>query len=321
MSIELRPLRLGEILDRMFHLYRERFLLFLGIAGVSTLLELIWSVGQLAFNRGLNKPQPGSVHQLVSSGLTLIAWAVSFGAAALATAATNRAVLAIYEERPTSVAEAYGELRGRWLTCAWVNILGFFIAWSPLILVGAAAFASVLIAKNAQTLTGANSVTAAFGIAGIVAFLVFPFCFWLMLRYSLAIPACVQERIGTLRSLKRSVLLSRGSRGRIFVLLLVVGVAWYIPLMVFMIPTFFFLAKNRGHVAPLGVTIYVMGVSFFVNMLMKPVYGIGLTLLYLDERVRKEGFDVEWMMEHTTQPATPEVLPGPAVSPDNLITG
>ena len=40
MDIELRPLRLGEILDRIFQLYRVRFALFLRIAGVSTILEL-----------------------------------------------------------------------------------------------------------------------------------------------------------------------------------------------------------------------------------------------------------------------------------------
>ena len=38
MDIELRPLRLAEILDRIFQLYRARFTLFLGIAGVSTIL-------------------------------------------------------------------------------------------------------------------------------------------------------------------------------------------------------------------------------------------------------------------------------------------
>ncbi len=48
MDIELRPLRLAEILDRIFQLYRARFALFLGIAGVSTILELLWNLINMA---------------------------------------------------------------------------------------------------------------------------------------------------------------------------------------------------------------------------------------------------------------------------------
>lgn len=324
MSIELRPLRLGEILDRMFHLYRERFLLFVGIAGISTLLELIWGIGQLWLTSHLGKGHAGPAQQVMISGMMIAGWAFSFGTAALATAAINRAILAMYEGRTVGITTAYGELRGHWLTCIWVNILGFFIAWCPIILVALGAVATIFVAKSAKTLTVANAVSVVYGVAGLAAFLVLPLCIWLTLRYSLAIPACIQERISTLRSLKRSVVLSRGSRGRIFVIFLVVGIAWSIAITVLMIPSIFFIAKNRGHAPPLGSTIYTLGVSFLCNTLMKPIYGIGLTLLYFDERIRKEGYDVEWMLEHATQPEmapAPEVLPGPDPSPSGIITG
>ncbi len=44
MDIELRPLRLAEILDRIFQLYRARFALFLGISAVTTIVELLWNL-------------------------------------------------------------------------------------------------------------------------------------------------------------------------------------------------------------------------------------------------------------------------------------
>ena len=28
-----------------------------------------------------------------------------------------------------------------------------------------------------------------------------------------------------------------------------------------------------------------------------PIYSIGLTLFYYDQRIRKEGYDIEWMMQ------------------------
>jgi hypothetical protein len=30
---------------------------------------------------------------------------------------------------------------------------------------------------------------------------------------------------------------------------------------------------------------------------LRPVYGIALVLFYYDQRIRKEGYDIEWMME------------------------
>jgi hypothetical protein len=56
------------------------------------------------------------------------------------------------------------------------------------------------------------------------------------------------------------------------------------------------------------------------------MYATGLTLFYYDQRVRKEGFDIEWMMEaagmnaHVPSAgdeaaATPLQVPGDAVEP------
>jgi hypothetical protein len=322
-NIELRPLRLGEILDRTFQLYREHFALFLGIAAVSTLLELVWSACQLGLTSLLSRYHIGPTQQVITTVTAIAGWAFGFACAALATAAINRAVLAIYEGRPAGITSAYGAVRGRWLTCVWVNILAFFIAWSPIIVVALGAVMAVIIARGAKTLSVANGVTFVYGFAGIAAFVAVPLCVWLSLRYSLAIPACIQEGLGAISSLKRSVQLSRESRGRIFLLLLVVGAAWMIVLMAFMIPGFALLAKNSGHMA-LGTTIYTLGVSFLCNTLMKPAYGIGLTLFYYDERIRKEGYDVEWMLEHSTQPGTvvpPELFPGPGSAPGDMIAG
>ena len=47
-------------------------------------------------------------------------------------------------------------------------------------------------------------------------------------------------------------------------------------------------------------------VNFTVQTLLAPVSWIALVLFYFDQRIRKEGFDIEWMMEQAglTQPAT-----------------
>ena len=47
---------------------------------------------------------------------------------------------------------------------------------------------------------------------------------------------------------------------------------------------------------------------FAVRALTKPVYGIALTLFF-DQRIRKEGFDIEWMMQQAGMLPPPQSQP------------
>jgi len=51
------------------------------------------------------------------------------------------------------------------------------------------------------------------------------------------------------------------------------------------------------------MTIYTELIGFVTSSVTIPIYAIGLTLFYYDARIRKEGFDVEWMMHRATPPA------------------
>jgi hypothetical protein len=48
-------------------------------------------------------------------------------------------------------------------------------------------------------------------------------------------------------------------------------------------------------------------VDFVLQVLLAPISAIALVLFYYDQRIRKEGFDIEWMMQQAglTQPAPP----------------
>jgi hypothetical protein len=37
--------------------------------------------------------------------------------------------------------------------------------------------------------------------------------------------------------------------------------------------------------------------GFFTNSFLGPIWAAGITLFYYDQRVRKEGYDIEWMMQ------------------------
>ena len=297
MDIELRPLRLAEILDRIFQLYRARFALFLGIAGVSTILELLWNLIQMAEVRWMTKHH--LARQWATTVSTIPAWAILFAAAALCLAATNRAVAAIYDGEPTSIVKAFAALRRGWLRYVWVNTLAFFIAWGSIIAVVVVAVMATLIARRASTLGQANAITLVYGATGLLVLFALPLCLWLTLRYSLAVPACIEERLGALRSLKRSIFLTQDTKGRILVLLLIVMAAQGTIVSAFMTPVFALMVRARGQASP-GMTAYTIAVSALSSALIKPIYSIGLTLFYYDARVRKEGFDLERMLERSS---------------------
>jgi hypothetical protein len=124
----------------------------------------------------------------------------------------------------------------------------------------------------------------------------------------------VVENLTARNSIRRSIHLSQGSRGRIFVLGLLIIV---IQLgLVLLTQAFFIVAafKHQG-VLPAWVQVAQQIVGFFTNTFIGPMYATGLTLFYYDQRARKEGFDIEWMMQAAglTVPA-PEAVPTPAAA-------
>ena len=53
----------------------------------------------------------------------------------------------------------------------------------------------------------------------------------------------------------------------------------------------------------------IYGAFFAVKALTNPIYGIALTVFYFDQRIRKEGFDIEWMMQQAGMLPPPQSQP------------
>ncbi|MGA7859823.1 MAG: hypothetical protein WCA11_17935, partial [Terracidiphilus sp.] len=70
--------------------------------------------------------------------------------------------------------------------------------------------------------------------------------------------------------------------------------------------------KHNGQV-PAGIRALQQVVAFFTNTFVAPIYATGLTLFYYDQRVRKEGFDIERMMQQAGMATVASPLP--AASP------
>lgn len=131
------------------------------------------------------------------------------------------------------------------------------------------------------------------------------YVFWMLLRLSLAFPACVIEQIPATRALKRSSVLSIGTKGRMFLLyVLLTALNWIlsmgitVPLTIVM--SFLPGANDPKHTSTAGIVMLfvIYGAAFAIQAVTRPIIGIALTLFYYDQRIRQEGFDIEWMMQH-----------------------
>jgi membrane-anchored glycerophosphoryl diester phosphodiesterase (GDPDase) len=119
---------------------------------------------------------------------------------------------------------------------------------------------------------------------------------WMSLRYSLAMPASVVEELPAGQAIKRSIELSKDSRGRIlalgaltYAIRLLLGILLGFPFLVFAV-------KHPGQPVPIALLAIQQIATFIVNTFIGPIYSAGLTLFYYDQRIRKEGYDIERMM-------------------------
>jgi Membrane domain of glycerophosphoryl diester phosphodiesterase len=254
----LRPLSTSELLDRTFHLYRNNFLIFLGITAIPQLFILALQLGGAAMLWG---------RQAIGAGATAVAAGIgSYVAIEVSHAATIMAVSDLNLDRPTSIGSSYSA------------------------------------AKN--SLLRVIGITLGVGIAsGIGLILLIVPGIYLFLMWSLAIPVTVLEGGGLNASTSRSTVLTKGSRGRIFVIYFLILVLTFIVALVLQFVLLLPLGIMMGVIgmhdptATIALTQALQAVGGFISTsLVGPLISIALTLIYYDQRVRKEGFDLQLMM-------------------------
>ena len=306
MNMALRPMSTGQVLDRTFSLYRQNFMLFFGIALLPPALVLLlqqmpWEPFRI-FTSGLmpgatiTPAQVGSLYL----GLLLVGvvWLIGFAPAASATAF---AVSAVHLGRKTSISESYGKLRGR---LGRIFSLVFFIVTivflSYLVLMTAAV---MLMAAGAAIGALLGTAGAVIGVGlGVLMMIGAMFgTIYLFLCFAVAIPACAIEDIKARAALKRSFHLTKGDRGRIFVICFLALISQYIiGLALVFVPTL--LMVEMAGQQPLALRIVNAVASFLAGGLSGPIATVALSLVYYDERVRKEAFDLQMMMGATQDP-------------------
>jgi len=320
MQSNLRPLTLGEILDRTAELYRANFLLLAGISSVYAGILLVLSLAQIGVLRGLVAMHMNDYVIVATIIGVVVLWLAIFVTGGVAVAANTRAVGWLHLGEPASIGEAYRAVLPRTGRYLWLMTITYFLAWFPCVLLygayaaflvsyvrpkGAAAHPAAVVDQQAVMVLGGATIVfvfllVCFGIYGII----------MSLRYSLGVPACTVENLKARAAIRRSIELSKGSRGRIFMLGLL---ALVIQLGLTFVTQGFFIVVGLQHKGelPLWMSVLQQFLAFLTNTFVGPIYATGFTLFYYDQRVRKEGFDIEHMM----QAAGMTELPAPVETP------
>jgi hypothetical protein len=138
---------------------------------------------------------------------------------------------------------------------------------------------------------------------------------WLGLGVAMGMAVCVTEKLTAWQSLKRAWRLSEGTRGRIFVLYLLIVALSFVVLMIsyFLIAIVALAGSFIGSGSEAAAMVAIVGgiLYFVVNVgsqiALVPVPWMALVLFYYDQRIRKEGYDIECMMQQAglAQPPMP----------------
>jgi hypothetical protein len=317
MSLDLRPLTLGELLDRSFSLYRHHFWLFVGIMALPSLLGLAFGVLVALFNP--QPANPGSVAEanpaeILGALLWFVAAAIGmfvvyFVTYAVALGATTVAVSQIYMGQPVSIRTAYAPLKGLvgrlalLLLLVSVRIFGIMLLMFAFI-----GFSGGLAAAGFPIFGGLLLIVAGFGA--------FVLWIWVVLRYAVSVPAAVLEDESATDAIRRSIELTRGSLLRVFVLVVFAMIITYAVLAIFQGP--FVLAGAMA--GPESSTFFWLNLLGTVTgsiggAFTAPLMIVAFAVLYYDLRVRNEGLDLQLMLAGldapaNLPPASPALLPG-----------
>ena len=271
-NLDLRPLSLGEILDRTFTVYRRHFALFVGIAAIPQLLVLAFQLAQVFLVSAPVRTAPPAVQELQASGASggLVALGGLFAvvgvivylvAILLSNGATVFAVSDLYLGRSITIGEALRRMRGE----LWA-LLGV------LMLNGLAVMAGFFL-------------------------LIIPGIF-VMCRLAVSVPAALLEDLGPRTALERSYGLTKGFAGRAFLIYLLYFVLIMAASGLFQWPFIYGLELSKNDPAMIRMWTALMQVGGFVaGILVTPVFTIATALFYYDLRVRKEAFDLQVMMK------------------------
>jgi hypothetical protein len=309
-QLPLAPLGAGDLIDRAVRLYRRHLITLIRIAAPPVIVtaagSILWTIG---FRQIFNTPSNSGLFLyllLLVSGLALMGGGYLFNLIVMGGASRNL-VAHLLRNEPVSVRATYSAVRSRF----WGLLLASLIVACWILLSMAVAFFGwymVVAILSVGAFLLANVAPIWFSAAvGIISFLAATalalWLFFLVVGRVVYVPQIMLvEGRGVLDAFARSFSLARGNVRRLMAMTLFTTFATYSALMILVIPLGWYGYLSGVDPSPWNSAQwpawYAVGYSVLgplSSILLTPVWMLGLSLLYVDERVRHEGYDIELM--------------------------
>ena len=302
-QLSLAPLGAGDLIDRAVRLYRRHFMTLIRIAAPPVIISATGSVMTTIASRTPAPLLTGGDVLMLLFGLLLSVGGTLFNVVVMGGAARNLITHLLWQE-PFSARTTYRNVRARFwglLGASIIMAIWIFIA----MMITAIVWALVISLFAIEGIARGRSIS---WFASLIVFLAILFVtflalllFFLMVKFIAYVPQVMMiEGRGVFDSLGRSFALARGNLRRVMAMFLFYWFATWSALMILIIPLLWYgylqgvnILPNRAVTWPMWYAIGYSVVTQASAILLAPVWMLGLSLMYVDERVRQEGYDIE----------------------------
>lgn len=310
-NITLAPLGAGDLIDRAVRFYRKNFWTFVLIAAppivLGTLISVGWTfAGRRIFSVGASADPTERIFYYAFAGFgNLIIWLAETIATIIVMGGASRNFVRhllfgetiTFRETYKNAGKRLGGLSvAATIICVLLGIAGFIIFYFGLI-------AAVLIVAFTVSIFLSVPFLAfivSFALGSTVIFGTGWLFFLLASRFAYVPQTMLVEGLGVGAAFGRSFSLASGNVKRFAALFVFTTAATYSALALLYIPLGWLAFANGINIFSFDSDVisgwYQIAAQFVWQasfILLMPVWMIGLCLLYVDERVRHEGYDIE----------------------------
>lgn len=316
MELALRPMSTSQVLDRTFHIYRNHFVL---LAGIGALLPAMLLVMQLAFIPLGFPPRATAKTAPEALVILLLGYFCCYGViylvgTALAGGATVVGVSKLHLGQGVTIGEAYKQVFSRfWRIVGVIVLLGLIVFGSlfvgefiAIIVVTFSVGSTAIFARGGGAMMGIGVIVAVIWAVAVFVGAILAALFFYS-KLALAIPACILEQLPVGVAMRRSWYLTKGSVGRIMLVNLLTWVLSFVLGLALTIPGQVLVATLPSKAQLLGLVLQHIG-GFIAGVVAGPIATTAIALIYYDQRVRKEAFDLQHMMELMGQQAPAQAV-------------
>lgn len=309
-DLHLVPLGAGDLIDRSVRLYRRHLFTLMRIAAppviISAIGWVLWTIGKREIFDAPDTPSMLFYGFLIFLSIVLVVGGHIFSLIVMGGASRNLVTHLLWNE-PVLARTTYRAVRSRFwsllgatlLVVFWLGIgamVGFFGAYVVIL------FMSVMIVVVATVMP--VWVPVIIGVVGTTAaVIVFLWMFFFMAGKVAYVPqVLLVEGKRVFESISRSFSLARGNVRRLMAMTFFILFATNSALMILVIPFGWYGYLNGIDPSPWNAAQwpawYAIGYSVIEplsSIVITPVWMLAMSLLYVDERVRHEGYDIELM--------------------------